>query len=611
MKFSIKAFVVFLSIVLLASAFCAVAGERPPYNVVLIVSDQHKRSVAGCYGDPMAITPNIDQLAKTGIRFTNFYAPSPLCAPSRAAMVTGVHPYANGVLYHQFSKEVDGRVSKIGPGHFREGYHTDLMTLAEVFKSRGYRTAAIGKMHVHGELQEHVNPDYPEGNDMGFDHSAMRYFTYFPGGHYRDIHGEDVYERYRESGKYKGLNKLNTDKRTTLVEDYEDIFDVSVTAQSAQFIREQAKERKPFFIHVGLEKPHLPWTTSQKYFDLYAGKKFEIPSSAGEWLNNGRFPWISKWVHNPMGVEAPDKARNAIAAYYACVSEVDDMVGRIVKVLKETGTYENTIIIYTTDHGEHLFDKGLIGKHCMYENAAGIPFIVSCPRLFPANQVSNSLASLIDIFPTLCEALGFAKPAQLQGRSLYREMLRGEDVMNVPVYSEYHEGGYVFFPKEKHLPVRMVRAGTLKYVYTHGMVGQLYDLEKDPGELTNLAFDPKYRLQSLQYNLLALDNWKLPEFPLLNAGVVQKSDDRYLRWEAFSEAGHYVILKADEPDPLKAAVIASGVTGTTWKVSRSEKGFFWILAVPDFKQRSERFGNRPVALNTFPQQLPCSQRIAL
>ena len=169
---------------LFLGSWFSIAQEHQKPNIVFIISDQHKLESTGAYGSKLAITPNIDDLAKTGIVFTNAYTPAPVCAPARASLVTGMYPYANGAIYHKAPiKLPDGKIKNVGSGYLRElGYHEGIVTIADIFKEQGYISASPGKMHVHGELQKDVDEDYKAGNTMGFDEPSLRYYTYFPGG---------------------------------------------------------------------------------------------------------------------------------------------------------------------------------------------------------------------------------------------------------------------------------------------------------------------------------------------------------------------------------------------------------------------------------------------
>jgi len=585
------------------------------YNVLFIISDEHKKEVTGCYGDKIIKTPNIDELARHGIIFNNFYTPSPLCAPARASLLTGLYPYANGVLYHKEQiKDEHGDIKETEPGHYRDGYKIGLKTIGVVFRSNGYNTAAIGKMHVHGELQKNVNDQFPEGNDMGFDVSDMRYYTYFPGGHYSDYKGEDIYERYREFKNYAQIHKsnpLNSNYLPTLVEDYNDIFDIVVEKKCADYITKCGSNNKPFFVYVGLEKPHQPWTTAQRYLDMYNPADFKLPISVDDWEKNGKFPWILDWNHNSMPVKQPEKAKNAMAAYYACVTEVDDMVGKLIKTLKETGTYENTIIIYTTDHGEHLFEKGLIEKHNMFESASNIPFIISCPGLFPENKTCNSNASLIDVIPTLCDILGFDSPEGLQGRSFYDDLMTGKTVKDVPVFSEFYEKGYSLFPNV-YLPTRMVRVNDMKFIYTHGMTGQLYDLGSDREEEKNLYDQPGNYLDRLRLEVLTLHQWNLQNYPLIEAKINSIGGKMILKWKSGSQGSRFIVLSAHDSNPMHAEILAKDIEQNEFVFVPRDRGkFFWVLEEFNYQRNCPRFPEKKMVTNEVPGNLPCSNTISL
>ncbi|OUS27975.1 hypothetical protein A9Q98_08860 [Thalassotalea sp. 42_200_T64] len=194
--------------------FTSTAKSYNNVNVLVVMSDQHKKSASGVYGHKIIKTPTLDALAKDGTLFTHAYTPAPVCAPARAAMQTGIYPYANGAVYHKAPKlSENGKEIKVGSGEYREtGYHEHIMSLAQMFKSKGYITAAPGKMHVHGELQTEVDDKYPKGNDMGFDETSLRYYSHFPGKHYEDVVGSDTYNRYKQTGPYKkfgGSQDLN------------------------------------------------------------------------------------------------------------------------------------------------------------------------------------------------------------------------------------------------------------------------------------------------------------------------------------------------------------------------------------------------------------------
>jgi len=603
----LKVLITFLMLSCLAPTF--ILAQRKP-NIVFIISDQHKLDQTGAYGSKTAITPNIDELARTGVTFHSCYTPSPVCAPARAALITGMYPYANGAIYHKAPMQLpDGKVKNIGSGYLREtGYSEDIVTLAETLKSAGYRTAAPGKMHVHGELQRNVDEDHPEGNSMGFDESSVRYYTYFPGGHYEDEVGEDTYHRYRQFMEYKdvypkGPMHLNEEYLPTLVPNDEDNFDMVVAQKAVEFIEKSADSPDPFFIHVGFEKPHAPFTTTQKYLDLHDPSKYELPATYDSWYEKGKYPWVPNWIHNGIPKNNPPDARNVMAAYNACITEMDDMVGRVIQSLKDNGQYENTIIIYTTDHGEHLFEHGLRGKHCMYEEAVNIPFIVSYPKRFKPGTQVYSLISLIDVYPTLCELSGADTPSTLQGKSLVSLCANGEDHEDRAVFSEFRGADYQLLPKSKNVPSRMLRQGNYKYVYTHGIIHQLYDLKNDPNELVNLALDSNYTEVLRDFYFRTIAEWRFQEFTPIE---VQLSNGQ-LTWESHDQFKDYIIYYAHSGKVNEARAISGPVDSHTYEVT--ESGTYWVLANPKYIKTTPRFGNVPVAVASYTTKLPISDPV--
>jgi iduronate 2-sulfatase len=584
------------------------SNEQP--NVVFIISDQHKLEETGAYGSQRSITPNIDELAKTGIVFNNAYTPAPVCAPARASLVTGMYPYANGAIYHKAPvKMPNGRIKNIGSGYLREsGYHEGIVTLADIFKKQGYVSASPGKMHVHGELQKDVDEDHKEGNDMGFDEISLRYYTYFPGGHYANEVGEDTYMRYRQFKKYGktykgGSMHLNEEYVPTLVKNDEDNFDMVVARKSIEFINKRAEDGKNFFLHVGFEKPHAPFTTTQKYLDMHNPQDYELPQTYDDWYKKGKYPWVPNWVHSgiPKNLE---KAQNVMAAYNACITEVDDMVGRVVKALKEKGLYENTIIIYTTDHGEHLFEHGLRGKHNMYEDAVNVPFIVSYPKLFKQNTINNSTVSFIDLMPTFAELINGKIPETAQGISLVDVFKNGTELKDRVVFSEFRGGDYKLLPEAKNVPSRMMRKGDYKFIYTHGIIDQLYNLKEDPDELNNLIFDENHKAiyQDMYFQTLA--EWRFQEYSPIKVSLKRKK----IKWKKSDKFTDYSVYFSETNNVTNANLISDSINDNCFEVKK--EGYYWLVAKPKLSNTSKFYGEQiPVAVEVYSFILPVSDAV--
>jgi len=584
--------------------------NRP--NVVFIISDQHKLDETGAYGSELAITPNIDALAKTGVIFTNAYTPAPVCAPARASLITGMYPYANGAIYHKAPVQMpNGKVKNLGSGYLREtGYHEGIVTLPEIFRKQNYVTAAPGKMHVHGELQKNVDEDHMQGNDLGFDETSVRYYTYFPGAHYEDEVGIDTYMRYRQFKTYmktynKGPMHLNEEYVPSLVVDDEDNFDMVVARKSIEFINNRGKDGKNFFLHVGFEKPHAPFTTTEKYLDMHNPKDYKLPNTYNDWYKKGKYPWSPNWVHSGIPKKL-EKAQNVMAAYNACVTQMDDMVGRVVQSLKDNNLYENTIIIYTTDHGEHLFEHGLRGKHNMYQDAVNVPFIVSYPKLFKQNVVNHTTISFIDLLPTLAELINAKTPKTAQGISLVDVLKTNSEIKNRVVYSEFRGGDYKLLPGAKNVPQRMMRKGKYKFIYTHGIIDQLYDLEADPDELNNLIFSKDHRELYQKMYLQTLANWRFQKYKSIKVYLKKKK----LKWSYSKKFTTYTVYHSANNDFTEANVVESNIDSNEFEIK--EKGYYWVAAKQNFTKTSKFYGeNILVAVENYHRTLPISDVIIL
>ena len=592
-------------------------GKRP--NVVLIVSDQQRRDSCGCYGSPVrrrngaSPTPVMDALAAEGIRFDRAYCNSPLCAPSRASYQTGVHPHTTTALYHRMDWREAGIVRFPG---VRKG----LPTIAEVFRQGGYRTAGIGKMHVHGELAGVW--------DMGFDVTKLRFYTVYPGKQYADEQGGDLNARYREYKGYEsktyreidpvrfkdapaGLkvknNSLNIHYLETLVEKEEDMFDHRVATESIRFIEECAQAGQPFFIHVGLEKPHLEWTTFKRHLAEFDPDAMPLPDSIREWQTKGKLPTHLSWIHSGL---ADGPSRNATAAYHACIADLDEQVGRILARCKQLGIEEDTVFVFTTDHGEMLFDHGLRGKHNMYEEAVGIPMMVKYAKAFKPDSTCKEPVSLVDIFPTLTDLCGLPTPSTLEGVSL-RAVANGT-VPSRTVFSEFYQEGHVGWP-DRYVPVRMAVNDRFKYIYTHGCIDQLFDLVNDPKETNNLVGDSKFDKIRNQLRFETLESWEIDSCQQLGLKAEAVDGGIALGWDAADSEATYAIYRSGQ-------LIEEACSGTSF-VDRSAKpdgiyAYQVMATVPLTRTYTDsfghsRYGKDPVMTEDYPVRLPISAKLKI
>jgi arylsulfatase A-like enzyme len=595
-------------------------------NIILIVSDEHQAAACGCYGsavrqvDGRSPTPAIDALAAEGVRFDSMYCPAPLCAPSRAAYMTGMYPHSTTALYHKMQRR------EAGLSRF-PGIAQDLPAMGTYFRDAGYKTAAFGKMHVHGETRD--------DSDLGFDERDLRIYTRMPGKHYADLKNGDVNRRYREMPPYlhqayreidpqrfahapEGLlvrqNGVNQHFLETLVEHEDEMFDHLVTERSLGFIERKVAEEQPFFIHVGLEKPHRPWTIHQTFLDQFNPADMPLPATIAEWMEKGQFPFSQSWCHSTID---GDDARRSIAAYYACALNVDNCVGRIMDRCRELGILENTVIVYTSDHGESLYEHGLIEKHNMLDPAARVPFIIRAPWAVSGGGVCHEPINLVDMLPTFCELAGISAPASLEGVSLM-STLAGKYDPDRLVFSEFYQPGSVT-RREVFLPVRMGLNRAYKYVYTHAAADQLY-LRDDDDErhLRNRAFEPEYEAITSKLRLCTLDSWELDEFPQISASVSVSEEGVELEWEDAGAGSVYDVYRASVADPRKAERLAKGLAHRRYVDTEARAGrkvFYWVLGhhhldEPFVDHRgNSRFGDQPILSTTCPFCLPISPRL--
>jgi arylsulfatase A-like enzyme len=603
------------------------SGNRP-LNVILIVSDEHQAAACGCYGsavrrrDGTSPTPHIDALAREGVRFDSMYCPSPLCAPSRAAYMTGRHPHTTTAIHHK----MQGR--EAGLTRF-PGVAGGMRAIGDYFREAGHRTAAIGKMHIHGELTD--------GWDLGFDLRKLRFYTEFPGSHYNELLGGDPNLRYRElppylDRRYRDIdpvrfaaapdrltvrdNDLNQHFLETLVEREEEMEDFLVARESIRFIRECAGQGRPFMIHVGFEKPHRPWTIQQRFLDLFDPAAMPLPQTTAEWLERGMIPTVQKWCHTPV---RGDQARNSIAAYHACAAAVDEYVGDIVRACRDLGILDDTLVIYASDHGESLYEHGLIEKHNMLEPSVRVPMVARLPGRLPAGAVHDAPASLVDLVPTLCELAGLRAEPGVEGESLMR-IVEGRADPGRLVYSEFHSTGNATWP-EDFTPVRMVLDSHYKYVYTHAVIDQLYDRSADPREDHNLALDPAHEPRLSRMRLLALADWELDEYPRLDAGAAVADGSVLLSWEHPGNPARFDIYRGPDADPRSAARVAREVDALEWRDTAPPAAgspcTYWVVARELLEREftdpngKRRYGGLPVAARNHPMLLPVTEPVSI
>lgn len=424
-----------------------------PSNLLLIITDEHQRGVAGCYGNAKAITPNLDALARRGLVFDNAYTPSPICVPARGALAAG------------------DWVNRLGYWDNAIAFHGEVPSWHARIRDTGHKMGAIGKLHFRSSA-----------DDNGFTEEILTMHMVNGGaGH---VIGSI---RNPSPGPLAAMPALAASAGPGECS-YND-FDRNVAAAAVEWLRKRAEDAgdRQWALMVSFVRPHYPLTVPQKYYDMFDPADMELPEFYRDGREN-RHPWVeqlSKTVNYGDYFTDADHVRRAIASYYALVTFVDEQIGRVLNALEESGFAGNTRIIYSTDHGDNVGRRGLWGKSVMYEEAVAIPMIVAGPDV-PKGQRSSALVSLVDVYASALEAVGVPADEHdksLPSRSLWHpERIAGADRT---VLSEYHAMG-------SESGAYMVRWDDWKYIHYVDHAPELFNLRGDPTELRNLAKEPEF-----------------------------------------------------------------------------------------------------------------------
>ena len=466
--------------------------DRP--NFVVIMSDQHAADTIGGLGHPVVQTPSLDRLMARGITFTNAYCPYPMCTPSRAGFMTGLRTPQHGVW------ELGTPLS------------TGIPTWAHVLRASGYQTSISGRMHfighdkLHG-FEQRVHPDVGE---------MLTPSTY---GDWDRPQGDDhvMLNAIRNAGATDELTGYQRfDKR---------VFEAAET-QIERFAC--ADDSRPWAVMIGSILPHFAYTISREYFDLYDDADIPMPRAAPddatyeelvpEQLRDNR-----KWLGLTTDGATDEQVRTARRCYYAMITYLDELIGRLLSRLDQLGAADNTWIVYLSDHGDNMGEHGFWSKLNFFEDSVRIPCIVAPPGCAHAGERCAAPVSSIDWMPTLLELTGgTAWFETLHGRSLLPLLAApSESWPDRVVVSDYACDG-------TRVPMRMVRYGKWKACIAPGFPPVLFDLAADPHEWHDLGGDPA--VQPLLRELEALaraDGWA-PE-QLHDEIQTQKRRQKFIR----------------------------------------------------------------------------------
>lgn len=439
----------------------AKAKQNEKKNVLFIMVDD-LRPQLGCYGQSQIKSPNIDKLASEGTLFQKAYCNYPVCGPSRASLLSGLRPNATRYVNNHSSVEKD---------------EPNIVPIQKAFKDNGYYTVSLGKVYHHRFDREDGWSERP---------------WHATDGEKRKEH-PDGWRDYQNKSSI-ALCRKNKGRATAYeignVED-EDYFDGKIATRAISKLKMFKKTGKSFFMTVGFIKPHLPFNAPAKYFDLYPKNSIKIPDNYYAPKNAPKESLHNWWelraytdIPSKEGALSDEKAKEVIRGYYACVSYVDAMIGRVLDELKTLGLEENTVVCLIGDHGWQLGEHSLWCKHSNFNMALNTTMIVKAPDM-KQGQKTNSLVELVDIYPSFCDLAQIPAPTHLEGKSFVPVLKNPNKKWKEAVYSKMGDGW---------------SAITQRYIYTEWINKKgevvntmLYDHKNDPAENVNIVAEPKMK----------------------------------------------------------------------------------------------------------------------
>ncbi|MCA9015955.1 MAG: sulfatase [Planctomycetaceae bacterium] len=440
---------VFCLLLLVLCATPTASAAESNTNVLFLICDDLNCDL-GCYGHPQVKSPNIDQLAKQGVRFAHAYCQFPLCGPSRASFMTGMYP--DQTLVHRNAIYVREHVPNV-------------QTMSQMFRDNGYFATRVGKIY-HYNVPKHIGTG---GHDDPYSWNQ----TFNPRG--RDVDDEDLIFTLTPGsfgGTLSWLAADGTDEEQT---------DGIAADIAIQQLKQFAKKQQPFFLAVGLYRPHTPYVAPKNYFEMYPTAEIKVPQVPDGYLETLPVPAQKSLTRKKQQINLPDKlARQAIQAYYASITFADAQLGKILETLKQTGLDDNTIIVFTSDHGYHMGEHGHWQKTTLFENATRVPLIIAGPGVTAKGQTAMSPAEMVDFYPTLAELCGLKPPASISGVSQVPTLKDASTASRESAFTQFETGYSLRTPR---------------YRYTEwgeqGKQGvELYDHETDKAEMKNLGNDP-------------------------------------------------------------------------------------------------------------------------
>lgn len=443
-----------------------------PSNILFLMTDQHRADTLGAYGNALAATPVLDELARTGTRFDRWYTPTAICTPARASLLTGQAPFRHRVLANH--------ERNVG---YLEDLADDSFTFVEALREKGYNTGLVGKWHAGTEKK---------AADFGFDgpdlpgwHNPVENEDYLGYLKERGLPPYEISDRIRGTLPNGGPGNLLAAR---LHQPVEATFEHYLATRTIELLERYAAENErdgtPFFLELNFFGPHLPYIVPDEYFDMFDPAEIELPKSIAETFE-GKPPvqrnYSAHWTFDTMPIEV---TRKLIAVYWGYVALIDEQIGRVMAALERLGLVDDTAVFFTCDHGEftgahRLHDKG----PAMYEDIYRTPGIVRVPGA-PAGQVRTEFVSLLDSTATILELAGIDPAPAVDSRSLLPLVQGEQPEWASDIVCEFHGHHFPY-------PQRMLRDERYKLVVNPDSVNELYDLRNDPDELLNVYAHPE------------------------------------------------------------------------------------------------------------------------
>ena len=469
-------------------------SDRP--NFVFILTDQQRRDSLGCYGNQVVKTPTIDALAKEGIVFDRAFTANVICSPSRASLLTGRYPQTHGLVNNGMQLDPVNEI-----------------TLPQVLAANDYHTASVGKIHLapHGDVNPELTADksgYESPESMGYWAAGKRLPLPYYGfqevrmcaGHgsdwtdyYQDLLAKDpkLAELLKVENALKPPSGAPSSWKSAIPEEHHST--TWVADEAIQKLEQYENQSEPFFLCVSFPDPHFPYCPPAPWCDMYDPSSVPLPRRHPDQIKTAsaelrrRFEQYTQELGcNPL--EMPeDYAREIIAHTYGMVSMLDKHIGRIIDTISRSSLRDNTIVVFTTDHGEHLGDHGLVYKAVVYDELIHLPLIWWSPSLLGQQRRQQGIVSHIDLMPTILDLAGIASPRGVQGISYRAALKDGEYAGRDWVYLEDDEEDGKSYTRTVWTP-----RSRLTY-YLPAADGDLFDLENDPDEFVNRWNDPEYR----------------------------------------------------------------------------------------------------------------------